>query len=83
MPNIPFQLSEDWASGNRFSAADETGALLTNTASGTVYSEITDTYALPAIYSRHATPLHPGHSIPLELKAGWRPWFCGAIARVT
>ena len=77
MPTTPFELSEAWTPENRFTAADETDALLSNTGSGIVYFEITDSDSLPAVYPRKATQLHPGQSIPLLIKAGWRLWLSG------
>ncbi|WP_297341637.1 hypothetical protein [Pseudophaeobacter sp.] len=77
MPTTPFETSEAWTTENRFTAADETDALLSNTGSGIVYFEVTKTDDLPSVHPRKATPLHPGQSIPLQLKVGWRLWLSG------
>lgn len=78
MPTTSFELSEPWVTGNRFTAAEVTDVLLSNIGSGVVYFEITETDDLPLVYPRKATPLHPGQSIPLQLKGGWRLWLSGA-----
>lgn len=77
MPTTPFHLSEVWDPENRFTAVDETDALLTNTGSGTIYFELTNSDNLPGIYPRKATPVHPGSSVPMLLQSGWRLWLCG------
>lgn len=83
MPTTPFETSEAWTTENRFTAADETDALLSNTGSGILYFEITDTDDIPAVYPRAGTPLHPGQSIPLLIKAGWRLWLSGEGGRAS
>lgn len=77
MPSTPYTTGNTWDAASRYTASGDTDIRLGNIGAFTIYFEITNSDAMPAIAVEQGQRLIPGEGIPMQLADGARLWLAG------